>query len=123
MVSTQERKPKKIKSVAKLWMSQDKLTTTEMFDSFSSGSLMMSDRVEGSVKSANADTLMSKKTHESMMSHWSGGQEALTPGEKAKKKESILKKLLQVTLENIAAEREDINSMLVEISALKRMYP
>ena len=123
MVSTQERKPKKIKSVAKLWMSQDKLTTTEMFDSFSSGSLMTSDRVEGSVKSANADTLMSKKTHESMMSHWSGGQEALTPGEKAKKKESILKKLLQVTLENIAAEREDINSMLVEISALKRMYP
>jgi hypothetical protein len=121
---------KKIKSVAKLWMSQDKLTTKEMFDSYSNGSLMVQDTVASPTKTkadaktkTKTDALMSKKTHESMMSHWSGGQEALTPGEKVKKKEVILKKLLEVTMQNIASEREDINEMSAEISALKRMFP
>lgn len=134
---TDSDKPsKKIKSVAKLWMSQDKLSTKEMFDSYTNGSLMLGDMVGqgggGSSSSPgpsqpsqleHSSSLMSKKTHESMMSHWSGGQEALTPGEKAKKKEVILKKLLQVTMQNIASEREDINYMTAEIAALKRLYP
>jgi hypothetical protein len=130
MVSNQAQIPsKRIKSVAKLWMSHDKLTTKEMFDSYTNGSLMLADTVDkdrvheqdSHIRTRKAsDSLMSKKTHESMMSHWSGGQEALTAGEKVKKKEGILKKLLQVTMQNIASEREETNSMLREITVLKR---
>lgn len=138
---------KKIKSVTKLWMSHDKLSTTEMFDSYSNGSLLMGDpevdpggaapappppvgsgsamppSPTGMGKGKADAALKSTKTHESMMSHWSGGQEALTPGEKAKKKEAILKKLLQSTMESIAAEREDILGMQAEAAFLRRMHP
>ena len=117
------RASKKIKSVAKLWMSQDKLTVKEMFDSYSNGALMGGSEAHNSrSRTSTTDALKSKKTHESMMSHWSGGQEALTAEEKAKKKEMILKKLLEVTMEKIAAERQDIYDLNSKIFNLQRMY-
>ena len=112
---------RKIKSVVKLWLSQDKLTVREMFDSYSNGSLMNEGDKDKPTESKR-DSLMSKKKHESMMSHWSGGQEALTAGEKAKKKKEILEKLLEITMESIASERSTIKDMEAEMSSLRRAF-